>query len=139
MNKQIKRMDLIWGKCIKARAEYISEISSDWGREIGGGHILEAHHIANKPNYHLRYSLDNGICLTYKEHRFEAHADEAWGRSRLQAIKGRHKKAIFKDKVRALRGQNIYIELIDIGRLRTKIDLDEVEAFLKSELKKYEN
>lgn len=133
MNKQIKRMDDIWAKVIKARAGHASELSGI-DDEM---YYLEAHHIANKPNHHLRYSLDNGICLTYHEHRYEAHADEMWGRSRLQAIKGRSKKAKFKDKVRALRGENIYEDLQKIGRLRTLVDLDEVEIFLKAELKKY--
>lgn len=139
MNKQIKRMDDIWRDIIKARAGYMSEISQLWGVQIGGEHILEAHHIANKPNHILRYDLDNGICLTYGEHRFRAHADEAWGRSRIQAIKGRTKKAKFKDKVRALRGEDIYDKLQVLKNDRTKVDLDEVETFLKSELKKYEN
>jgi len=134
MSKQIKRMDLLWASVIKARAGNVSELSG------GGEHDLqqlESHHIANKPNYHLRYSLDNGICITYHEHRYEAHADEAWGRSRLQAIKGRTKKQNFKLKVIKLRGRNIYERLQAQGRLRTKVDLDEVEIFLKAELKKY--
>jgi hypothetical protein len=35
------------------------------GERIGG---IQAHHIIKKPNYWLRYSLDNGICLPVYEH-----------------------------------------------------------------------
>ena len=125
MKNQIKRMDTLWASIIKARAGNVSEISGQDG-------LLESHHIANKPNHHLRYSLENGIYITYHEHRYEAHADEMWGRSRLQALKGRGKKAKFKAKVRVLRGEDIYDALQFKGRLRTKLDLDEKEIFLKS-------
>lgn len=139
MNKQIKRMDLLWSKIIKAKAEYICEISLELGKDIGGDFILEAHHINGKKNYQLRYSLLNGICLTDIQHNFHAHGNENHARTRHHPYVGRSLNKRFRDNVKMLRGADVYEKLQVIKNDRTKVDLEEVEAFLKLELKKYEN
>jgi len=130
MNKQIKRMDLLWSQCIKARAGNVSELSE-------GADTLEAHHIHGKKNYHLRYALLSGICLTGVEHNFHAHGHENHGRTRHHPYVGRSLYKKFRDDVKSLRGNDIYERLQELKDDRTEVDLDEVEIFLKAELKKY--
>lgn len=130
MTPQQKRCDDLWQMCIKKRAGFASELSGQ-SEDV----YLHAHHLANKPNLLLRFSLLNGICLTSYEHQYEAHAQENWGRSRLLAMKGKSTHAKFKDKVRALRGEDIYERLQEIKNDRSKVDLDEIEEMLKTKLK----
>ena len=63
--------DRLWADIIKARAGYKSEIS-------GKTENLQAHHVHKKPNLALRYSLDNGICLTAGEHLRFAHGPDSY-------------------------------------------------------------
>lgn len=65
-----KECDELWSDCIKLRAGFKSELSNQpaWnfnGEKVGG---IVGHHIIKKPNLWLRYSLDNGICVTDYEH-----------------------------------------------------------------------
>ena len=67
--------DKLWSEAVKLRAGYRSEYSGTRGTQIGGDKVLNAHHILTKPNFTLRYSLENGICLTAGEHHFIAHGN----------------------------------------------------------------
>jgi len=59
----------LWREIIFLRAGYRSELSGKPGHQfMKGGTVLHPHHILRKPNYCLRFSLDNGICLTEWEH-----------------------------------------------------------------------
>ena len=127
MSNQIKRMDDLWAKVIKARAGYICEISNEKGEQVGGSYQLEAHHIHGKKNYALRYSLLSGICITDIQHTFYAHGDDGV----------LYKK--FLKKVMELRGDDIVDKLQAIKNDRSQVDLDKIEQSLKLELKKYEN
>lgn len=60
--------DLLWSEIVKKKAGYKSELSGAKGKQIGGDNTLNAHHIAGKPNYRLRYAIEFGICLTFDEH-----------------------------------------------------------------------
>jgi len=62
----IKELDKLWADCVKARAGNRCEYS---GKTEG----LNAHHVHGKPNYRLRYELDNGVCITKGVHFFVAH------------------------------------------------------------------
>jgi len=70
-NKKLKdKCDSLWAECIKRRAGYECELTGVLGNETP----LAAHHIAGKPNYKLRYNLDNGICIdNYKMHIWGVH------------------------------------------------------------------
>jgi len=68
-----KRCDTLWALCIKARAGFVCEYSGEQGKQIGGEANLNAHHIIGKRNFTLRYSLDNGVCITNGVHFFVAH------------------------------------------------------------------
>lgn len=62
-----KSVEALWSECVKARAGYKSEYS---GKDQGP---ICSHHIFGKPNYSLRFDLDNGICITNGEHSWIAH------------------------------------------------------------------
>ncbi len=132
MSNQIKRIDSLWANCIKARADNVSELS-------GQSENLEAHHIHGKKNYHLRYALISGICITDIEHNYHAHGHENHGRTRHHPYAGRSLYKKFRENVKKLRGQDIYERLQVLKDDRSLLDLDEVEIFLKAELKNYEN
>jgi hypothetical protein len=61
--------DVLWSKCIHARAGGRSELTGKPG-------TLHAHHIEHKGNYRLRFELQNGIALTAGEHRFGVHGSD---------------------------------------------------------------
>jgi hypothetical protein len=58
-------MDL-WAEVVKLRANSMSEYDC-------ATHDLQSHHIMGKSNDWLRFSLDNGICLTSYQHGCLAH------------------------------------------------------------------
>jgi hypothetical protein len=75
-----KECDELWSLIIKEKVGYKSELSGTPG-EISGksGNLigLSSHHIVHKPNYNLRYDLDNGIVLTaFKEHTNGVHSND---------------------------------------------------------------
>lgn len=114
----IKECDTLWAKLIKLRAGNKSELSGKTER-------LNAHHLAGKPNYWLRYmELDNGFCCTAGEHIFGFHHAGRF----MSYIK----------KVQALRGADIYERLEAIKSKSVKISLTEVKEFLETQLKEYE-
>ena len=64
MDKKEKRLDIIWAKAIKSRANNRCELCA-------GKNNLSAHHIINKSQSKgLRWKMDNGICLCFACHRF---------------------------------------------------------------------
>ena len=111
----------VWKQIIKERAGFKSELSGAKGKVIGGDAILHAHHIARKPNYRLRFELDNGICLTAWEHRYGIHGD--------------HEEE-YREKIKKVKGDDIYERMLMLKRINGKTDLHLVYLFLKQELLK---
>ena len=106
----------LWAKAVKLRAGNRSEMS---GKAEG----LHAHHIAGKPNYRLRFELENGICLTAGEHFYVAHNT------------GRYEQ--FRSFVRLLRGHDIFERLERLRYDQCKSDLVMVRAYLESAIKEF--
>lgn len=107
-----KRCDTLWALNIKAMAGFICEYSGEHGTQIGGDKTLNAHHIIGKPNFTLRYSFDNGVCLTSGIHFFVAHHSarregfmEWIGKARLKRLdklRNVTTKANYKEKEKEL-------------------------------------
>lgn len=116
-----KRLDGIWGLCILTRAGFRSELSGI-PRDPENGIYLDPHHIARKPCYTLRYSLDNGICLTKGEHKYDAHGSDP---------------ERFREKVKRLRGRDIFEKLHQIRWTKTA-GLEDIEMYLTFKLKELE-
>ena len=113
--KSLKKIcDELWAKVIKAKAGYKSELS-------GKTESLHAHHIAGKPNYRLRYEIENGICLTAGEHFFGIHHQ------------GRQKD--YEARIKAVRGEDIYERLEKLKSESKTKNLKLVKIYLESELK----
>lgn len=109
-----KQCDKLWSELIKKRAGYKSELS-------GRAERLHSHHIMGKPNYRLRFEVKNGICLTAGEHFYGVHNQ------------GRQKD--YEDKIRAVKGENIYEELNLLRHSNGKTDLKLVKLFLEQQLR----
>lgn len=110
--------DDLWRFCIYLRAGYKSEYSGRPGRQIGGAHILHAHHLSGKANYALRYALSNGMCLTSGEHKFIAHHT------------GRQDG--FREKVKKMRGEDLFDRLAILKHQGTrKLPLSYYHVFLQ--------
>jgi len=116
-HKDLKKIcDLLWAECIKYRADWKSEYSGRKG-------ILHAHHLMGKSCYALRYSLENGICLTAGEHKFIAHHA------------GRQEQ--FRKRVKEIRGDDIFEKLYKIKWMTTTPpDLLIIRLYLEKELNK---
>ena len=108
--------DDLWSKLIKLRAGNKSELSGKTDR-------LNSHHLVGKASNRLRYDLDNGFCLTSGEHFFTAH------------VEGR--VAGFREKVKQIRGKDIFKHLRFIQKTGTNTKLSMVKLFLLNELKKF--
>ena len=106
----------LWADCVKAKAGWKSELS---GKSEG----LHAHHLIGKPNYRLRFHIENGICLTAGEHFFVAH--------------NTGREADFKKRVRLLRGHDIFERLEEFSHYNGKTDLGGVKVYLQEQLKFY--
>jgi len=118
-----KECDDLWSKIIKKRAGHKSELASVKGfclDESTG--IIQAHHIAKKPNYRLRYELDNGICLTAWEHKYGIH--------------GNHEER-YRNYIKLVRGKDIYKRMELLRRMGGSTDLTLVKIYLKKELEKF--
>lgn len=63
-----KQNDVLWAKVIKVRAGGQCE-------SCQATQYLQAHHIIERTNWYLRWSLDNGICLCDECHA-KAHQNE---------------------------------------------------------------
>ena len=114
MNANQKRCDALWSLAIKARAGQKSELS-------GSPKNLRAHHVFQKGNLLLRYSLDNGICLTESEHT-AAHSTVA-GKARVH-------RTLTPETIEAL-------SLLKF-KICTDMDWDSLEKSLKSAIKEFE-
>lgn len=111
-----KECDLLWSETIKARAGYKSELSGKTER-------LNSHHLKGKNSYALRYSLENGFCCTSGEHNFGFHNTE--------------RRASFEERVKRLRGADIFERLEKLKWCKSKVDLGMIKAYLKQELGKF--
>jgi hypothetical protein len=93
-HKQLKAyLDQLWSLCVKVRAGFRSELS-------GKTEALQSHHLLAKPNYVLRYSLDNGISVTSGEHHYGFHNP--------------NRQYEYNKRVEALRGKNVFDKLYDL-------------------------
>ena len=120
MAKSLKKQcDDLWYECVKLKAGYKSEISYKEGRQIGGEYILNAHHIARKPNYRLRYELDNGICLTSGEHHFGIHGKD---------------EEKYRDLIKQAKGQDVYERMSLLRNAKSK-DLRLIKIYLEQQIK----
>jgi len=111
--------DKLWFKLVKDLAGWKSELS---GRTKEGGFVLQAHHIFGKSNYHLRFSLLNGICITKGEH-----------------FRGFHKESLrekYWGYVKYLRGNDIFDKLKILKHTTRPADLSMVWIYLNEEAKK---
>ena len=126
INKElIKKLDDLWNLIIKTKAGFRSELSGREGKVIGGSTILTAHHICGKPNYRLRYEIDNGICLDNDgEHMFGVHNFNP-------EIAREH-----QDKIIAYIGEERYERLKTLKHRQKKADLKLIEIYLEGEMKK---
>ena len=113
---RVKILNELWSECIKLRAGYKSEISGIEGS-------VAAHHILGKSNHHLRFSLENGICiLNQVEHFFGIHSSDPL------------KVEIYRARIKRVRGEDIYDKLLPLKQRQDKLVLVEVEEILIAEL-----
>jgi len=84
---------------------------------------LQVHHIVGKPNYFLRYHLENCIVLTIGEHK--------WG------IHNPNREEQYREKIKAIRGNDVYEKLEQYRKLNTKTDLTLTKIYLENEIEKY--
>lgn len=113
----------LWAECVKARAGYKSEYSGKWGKQIGGEEVLNAHHLAGKSCYALRFWIEGGMCLTKGEHNFIAHHS------------GRAEK--FREFVKTKRGKDFFDKAKIMKRHGKPTPLELTKIYLQQELKKY--
>lgn len=125
-----KQCDELWRLCIMEMFGWESglsntpaELSPKSGKLIG----LQAHHIAGKSNYLLRYSLDNGIALTTQEHIYGVHnSDPSIARE-------------YQDKIIEFIGKRRWNKLIKMKHKTEKINLVEMKEFLENKLNELRN
>jgi len=110
-----KRCDELLRKLCLLKAKNCSELSGKNG-------VLQIHHIAGKPNYYMRYLLENCIVLTAGEHNFGIHNP--------------NREEEYREKIKAVRGQDIYERLEQYKHSNMKTDLTLVEIYLKNEINK---
>jgi hypothetical protein len=115
-----KECDDLRREIIYRRAGYRSELSGKPGRQIGGDDVLDDHHPAGKPNFRLRYELENGICLTKGEHFFIAHNQGEAEKFRAWVLK--------------IKGEDFFERMAMLKNAKT--DLRMVKTYLENELKK---
>jgi hypothetical protein len=120
MNSLRKELDRLWKEAVYLRAGYKSELSGKEGKQIGGDHVLNAHHIIHKPNNYLRYSLDNGICVTSGEHLYGCHGPQ---------------EERYREWIKEKRGQDIY-ERLSIFKNNKVKDLLLVKIYLNEQIEK---
>ena len=69
---EIKKLDLLWAKKIKERANYTCEYCLEKNAWVNAAHIIGRRYRGT------RWMLDNGICLCYGCHRaYDEHAPRA--------------------------------------------------------------
>ena len=111
---QVKICEDLWKQCIKARCKGLSELS---GKPIT---CIHPHHIMHKPNYRLRFELENGIALSPYEHQRMAHGarSEEFRESLIKKI-----------------GQEKFDWLKSLRNGCQKTDLKAVEIYLRNKLR----
>lgn len=80
---QIKMLDEIWAKAVKARAWGVCEYC------LKSNIRLEAHHVVGRRNMTLRHLVSNGVSLCHTHHRF---AEQDSGKFHEWIIKKRGEK-----------------------------------------------
>jgi len=114
------KCEKLWFWLVKERAGWKSELSN---RTKEMGFVLQAHHILAKSNYHLRFSLLNGICITKGEH-----------------FRGFHKESLrekYWGYVKYLRGNDIF-DRLRILKHNTRVpDIFAIQIYLNKEADKY--
>ena len=108
----------LWSQAVKARAGYKSEMSGKPGP-------LNSHHIEGKNNWWLRFSLENGVCLTGGEHSNGAHNTQS-------SIAAAYKERIWDMKPKPHREQ-VYL----LKNRSGKPDLGIIKFRLQTILKQY--
>lgn len=103
---------------MKSRAHYQSELS-------GNKKKLSAHHLRGKANYIMRFSLDNGFCCSSGEHYYGFH--------------NTGRRAAFEERVKAIRGKDIFEKLEHMSRFKGKTNLFMVKVYLMQKFKEFEN
>lgn len=111
----VASVEKLWAECVKARAGYKSEYSQKTEN-------LNSHHIHGKPNYRLRFELDNGVCITSGEHFYIAHNAGRENEFKDWACK---QHGLDRDKAKRLAGE--------CGGT----DLFAVQIYLKQKLKEF--
>lgn len=132
--KQPKEKELLelWQEIIKCRVGYKCEFSNCYKTQPP--YKLDAHHIYSKGRFkHLKFDLDNGICLCVKHHQ------AGWGKESA------HGDINFKDKIlgkiqgyKAIRTEQQLLLLERKAITPQKLDLNNELLYLKNEIKKYE-
>lgn len=61
-SSEAKKLEKLWARCIKTRAEYKCEFC---GKSDG---VLNSHHIEGKQSNFMRLNLANGVCLCFTCH-----------------------------------------------------------------------
>jgi len=114
LQPSVSNVESLWKKVVKARA--------GWKSELGGaGGYLHPHHILGKPNYRLRFELDNGICINGGQH-MAAHNPFTAEEMKQRCLKVR---GVSEEKLKLL------------GRITGGADLFLIKAYLQVELEKY--
>ena len=125
----VKRVTDLWSLLVKVRAGYRSQLSGIQCRVPGTGSdlpIADSHHILGKKNLWLKLDPRNGICLTHREHFYDAHA--------LDPAKNHdtHRKIV------EWLSDGVYSELEELRDKPGKPNLAEVEAELTRQIEYYE-
>jgi hypothetical protein len=105
-NDQRSLLESIWSYLVKLRAGFKCEISGETES------TLNSHHLIGKDTLRLRTELSNGICITAGIHKFDAHGT-------------RIRQKRFEDRVKQLRGSDVYDKLYAIrnGKTLNKVGL----------------
>ena len=114
-----KECDTLLRKLCLLKTNHKSELSGKSDTEAGI--ILQVHHLIGKPNYFLRYHLENCIVLTQGEHK--------WG------IHNPNREEEFRAKIKTVKGQDIYEKLEYFKKLRTETKLSYIKLYLENEIK----
>ena len=130
--KKEKELMEIWQRIVKLRAENKCEFPGC--NKPGDFYKLDAHHVFSKGTFrHLKFDLDNGICLCVNHHtagfgKEAAHSDPSFKDKILGKIQG----------YKAIRSEQWYLLLERKAWTPQKLDLKMEELYLLNELKKYE-
>ncbi len=122
------KLDKLWVKAINLRAGFRSELSKKAPRdfEMMEFNILDAHHIEGKSTLALRYSLENGVLITRKEHTEKAHGPA-------------DNQKEFKEWALGLRATDKHLIVGDFSGSLGCVDYEEVAFYLQENIKALKN